>query len=473
MYPTTQKTKEKWILILTSIAAFMVVLDSLVVSVTLSTIRQDFHATIEQLEWTVNAYSLSFAVLLLTASALGDRYGRKRMFISGLILFLVSSAFCALSDNITWLVTARVIQGAGAAFVMPLAMSILSAEIPAERRGRALGIFTGIAGLAILSGPVVGGAVTEGMAWQWIFWLNLPIGLLLLPFVIRKIPESFGGDVKLDIGGLLTVIVASFGLVWGLVRGNQAGWLAPEVVAAFAMGILFTYIFIRWEKRVTQPMVPMQLFRIRSFSYGNIASFFLYGSIYSTVFFVAQFLQIEKGYSPLDAGLRVLPWTATVFIIAPISGALVNKIGERRLIFIGMTMQAIGYFWLASVVKPDVSYMQMIIPFLLAGGGASLAMPATQNAVLSSVSRTEVGKASGVFNMLRQLGAAFGIAILVVAFSSSGGYSTPQHFNDGFVTALVTSAILSFVSALAGGLLPGRQKEAALAIAPQALKKSA
>jgi EmrB/QacA subfamily drug resistance transporter len=452
-----EKKNETWALVLASIASFMVVLDSLVVSVTLSTIRKDLGASIEELEWTVNAYSLSFAVLLLTAAAIGDRFGRRRMFIAGLLLFIAASVVCALSTSISWLIMARVIQGAGAAFVMPLAMSLLAAAIPPERRARALGIFTGITGLAVLSGPVVGGAVTEGLAWQWIFWLNVPIGLALIPLVMRRINESYGGDVSLDIKGFIYATLASFGLAWGLVRGNQSGWLSTEVLAAFALGILFLIVFVRWEKRAAEPMVPMRFFRSRNFSAGSVASFLLFAAMFGTVFFVAQFLQIEQGYSPLDAGLRVVPWTATVFIIAPISGSLVNKIGERPLVFSGLLLQGLGFLWLAAIATPETPYLQMILPFILTGTGTSLAMPALQTSVINSVAKSEVGKASGVFNMLRQLGAVFGIAILVVVFTSNGNYKSAALFNSGFTPAVYTSAILSLIGALAGLLLPGRQ----------------
>jgi EmrB/QacA subfamily drug resistance transporter len=337
-----EKKAEGWVLVLTSIASFMVVLDTLVISVALSTIRKKLHASLEELEWTVNIYSLCFAILLITAVSVGDRFGRKRVFISGILLFVAASVVCALSTSTKGLIIARAIQGIGAAFVLPLAMSLLAHAIPPERRSKALGIFSGITGLGILAGPVVGGVITEGIAWQWIFWINVPIGLLLIPFIARRIKESWGNDVTFDIRGLLYATLTSFGLMWGLIRGNQVGWLSAEIIFAFAVGILFTIIFIWWENKTAGPMIPMQFFKSPRFALGNLSTFLLSSTTFSSVFFIAQFLQIEQGFAPLEAGLRVLPWTATLFIIAPISGRLANKIGERFLISAGLFLQAIA-----------------------------------------------------------------------------------------------------------------------------------
>ena len=215
---------QRWVLALTSVAAFMAGLDVLVVATALTTIRHSLGASIGQLEWIVNAYTLSLAVLLMTAAALGDRFGRRRLFVAGMALFTAASAASALAPGIGWLIAARAVQGAGAAMLMPHAMALLSAAYPPERRARALGVFSGVMGLAILAGPIVGGAVVQGLAWQWIFWLNVPIGLLLIPLVLTRIEESFGPRVRLDAGGVLLVTGAALGLVWGLVRGNAAGW---------------------------------------------------------------------------------------------------------------------------------------------------------------------------------------------------------------------------------------------------------
>jgi EmrB/QacA subfamily drug resistance transporter len=449
---------QTWVLALTSVASFMVALDALVVSTALSTIRLDLGASIEQLEWTVNAYTLSFAVLMMTGAALGDRFGRRRMFAAGLGLFVAASAACALAPGIGPLIAARAVQGAGAALVMPLAMALLSAAFPPEQRGRALGIFSGVTGLALIAGPVVGGAIAEGIAWQWIFWLNVPIGLLTIPLARSRIPESFGSDTSLDIPGLALVTGAALGLVWGLVRGNGAGWGSLEVVGALTAGSLLAVAFVVWESRVRAPMLPMRFFRSRAFSAANAAGFFLYASIMGSVFFMAQFLQTAQGYGPLDAGLRLVPWTAALFVIAPIAGALVNRVGERPLMVGGLLLEAAGMAWIGLIAEPDRAYADLLLPLIVAGCGASMAIPAAQTSVMNSVAKNELGKASGTFNMLRQLGGVFGIAILAAVFAGAGSFASAQAFTDGFAPAIGVCAALALVGAIAGIALPGRRE---------------
>jgi EmrB/QacA subfamily drug resistance transporter len=444
----------------------MVSLDSQVVATALSTIRLDLGASIEQLEWVVNAYNLSFAVLLMTGAALGDRLGRRRMFVAGLGLFTAASAACALAPTIGWLIATRAVQGAGAALVMPLALALLSAAFPREERGRALGVFSGLTGLALIVGPAVGGAIAEGLAWPWIFWLNLPIGLLIMPLVLRRIQESFGTDIALDLLGLGLVTGAAFGVVWGLMRGNNAGWASLEVVAALAVGLLLAVAFVAWERRAREPMVPLRFFRARAFSVGNLAAFFLYAPVYGALFFLAQFLQTGQGHGPFGAGLRLLPWTATLFVTAPIAGAFVNRIGERALIVGGLFLQAVGMAWIGLIAAPDLAFAQLVAPLIVAGAGVSMAMPAAQNAVLGAVAPNEIGKASGIFNMVRFLGGVFGIAILVVVFAGTGSFGSAQAFSNGFAPAIGVSAALSLVGAVAGLGLPGRRK-IALVQAPE------
>jgi EmrB/QacA subfamily drug resistance transporter len=444
------------VLALTALASFMVALDALVVSTALSTIRLDLGASVEQLEWTVNSYSLSFAVLLMTGAALGDRFGRRRMFVAGLGLFVAASALCALATSMGWLIAARAIQGCGAALVMPLAVTQLSAAFPPQQRARALGIFSGVSGLAVLGGPVVGGAIAQGLAWQWIFWLNLPIGLLVVPLILQRIPESFGPRTALDIGGLLLVTGAALGLVWGLVRGNQAGWASLEVVTSLTTGILLMAAFISWERRVRAPMLPLRFFRSRAFSAGNAAGFLFFASLYGSTFFLAQFLQTALGYGPLGAGLRLLPWTVMLFVSAPLAGALVNRLGERTLLVGGLLLQAVAMAWIGLIARPGLPYSELVVPLIIAGFGAA-AIPVGQNAVVSAVAPNEIGKASGVFNMLRQLGGTFGVAILAAVFAGVGSFSSAQAFSNGFAPAMGVAAGLSFVGALAGMWLPSRR----------------
>ena len=455
MSEAREYTAKKWVLVLTSAASFMVALDALVVTTALSTIRADLGASIETLEWIVNAYNLTFAILLLTGAALGDRFGRRRVFAAGLALFVVASAACALSASAGALIAARAAQGIGAALVMPLAMALLGAAFPREQRGKALGILSGITGIALIAGPVAGGAIATGFDWRWIFWINLPIGLVILPLIRARIAESRGPDTALDAGGLILATGAALAAVWGLMRAAGGGWSA-QALGASAIGILLTVAFVAFERRARAPMIPMRLFSLRGFAAGNAAGFALYASMYGVVFFLPQFLAAQ-GNDALGAGLRLLPWTATLFVFAPIGGALVNRAGERALIVAGLTLQAIGFAWAAVVVTPELAYGWLVPPLILAGAGVSMAMPAAQNAVLGAVAPAEIGKAAGTFNMLRYLGGACGIAVLAAAFSANGGFGSAAAFSAGFAWSIAIAAALSLMGALAGLCLPSRK----------------
>jgi EmrB/QacA subfamily drug resistance transporter len=435
----------------------MAALDTLVVSTALSTIRLDLGAAIDQLEWTVNAYNVSFAVLLMTAAALGDRLGRRRMFAAGIGLFALASAACAVAPTIGWLIAARAVQGIGAALITTLAFALVSAAFPPDRRGSALGIFFALVGLAVASGPLIGGAITEGIAWQWIFWLNVPIGLLLVPLVLARIPESFGSDSGLDIRGLTLVTGGVLGLVWGLVRGNIAGWGSVEVVAALAGGALLLVAFVAWELRAREPMLPMRFFRSRAFSAPNAAIFFAVGSLFCGVFFLAQFMQTGLGYGPLDAGLRLLPWTATLFFVAPVAGALVDRFGERPFMVAGPLLQAAGMAWIALIADAGMAYGELVPPLIVAGVGISMSFPAAQNSVVGAVPAEAIGKAAGTNTTMRELGGVFGIALVVAVFAGAGSYASAQAFVDGFSPAMLVAAGLALAGAAAGLALPGRR----------------
>jgi EmrB/QacA subfamily drug resistance transporter len=456
----TSKRARRWVLVLTSVASLMVALDTLVVSTALSTIRLELGASIEELEWTVNAYNLSLAVFLLPAAVLGDRFGRRRLFAGGLGLFVVTSAAAALAPDVGFLIVARAAQGLGAALVISLALSIVGAAFPPERRGTAIGILEGVTGLATIGGPVIGGAVAQGISWEWIFWVNVPIGLAALPLVLARIEESRGPDSSLDLRGFALITGGAFGLVWGLVRGNSAGWHSAEVVAALALGALLVLTFAAWELRAREPMLPMRFFRSRSFSAGNAATFFLFAALFGAVFFFAQFLQTALAYGPLDAGLRLLPWTATLFIVAPIAGALTDRIGERPLIVGGLALQAAGLGWIALLAAPDLDFAALVAPSIVTGIGTSMAIPATANAVVGAVATEAVGKAAGANGLLRELGGVFGVALAVTVFAAAGGYASPQAFTEGFAAATGAAAALATIGALAGLALPPRRPAA-------------
>jgi EmrB/QacA subfamily drug resistance transporter len=443
----------------------MAALDTLVVSTGLSTIRLDLHASVEQLEWTVNAYNLSFAVLLITGAALGDRFGRRRMYAVGLGLFAVASAASALAPDAGWLIAARAVQGAGSALILPLGLALLSAAFPPERRGAAIGIFGAITGLAVASGPLVGGAIVQGLAWQWIFWINVPIGLAAIPFVMRKLDESLGPDTTLDIGGLALITGGALGIVWGLVRGNQAGWASAEVLATLIAGALLVAAFVAWELRAREPMLPMRFFRSRAFAASNAAIFFTLASLFGAVFFYAQLLQTGVGYGPLGTGLRLLPWTGTFMTVAPLAGALADRIGERPLMVTGLSLQGAGMAWLALIAEPGMAYSQMLAPFIVAGVGISLALPSAQTSAVGSVAFEAIGKAAGVNSMMRELGGVFGIALAVAVFAGAGSYASAASFVDGFGPAIGVAAGLAFAGALVSLALPSRRRSAAPALA--------
>jgi EmrB/QacA subfamily drug resistance transporter len=460
-------SKQRWILSLAAMAAFMTALDTLVVTTALSTIRRDLGASVEQLEWTVNAYNLSFAVLLMTAAALGDRFGRRRLFATGIGLFVLASAACALAPSVGALIAARAVQGAGAALVTTLALALVGAAFPPERRGSALGIFFAVNGLAVAGGPLVGGAVTQGIAWQWIFWLNVPIGLALVPLVLTRIPESHGPDPSVDLPGLALVSGGVLGVVWALVRGNTAGWASAEVLGALVGGFALLAAFVGWELRARAPMLPMRFFRSRAFSAGNAAIFCAVGSLFCAVFFMSQFLQAGLGYGPLGAGLRLLPWTATLFFVAPVAGKLVDRFGERPFLVAGPLLQAIGMGWIALIANANMDYAQMIAPLMVAGVGISMSFPAAQNSVVGSVPPAAIGKAAGTNSTMRELGGVLGIALGVAAFAGAGSYASPTEFSDGFVAAMGIASGLSLLAALAGAALPGRAAIGALTPVPE------
>ncbi|MFL5869040.1 MAG: MFS transporter [Thermoleophilaceae bacterium] len=448
-----------WVVVLTGLGSFMGALDTLVVSTALPTIRLDLGASIPQLEWTVNAYNLSFAVMLVTAAALGDRFGRRRLYSVGLVGFALASAACALSPDVGWLIAARAVQGVGAAFMMSLGLALLSAAFPAERRGTAIGLFSAVTGIAVASGPLVGGAVVNGLDWTWIFWLNLPIGLVAAPLVLTRMRESFGPNSALDLPGLGLVSAGAFGIVWGLVRGNPAGWDSPEVVGALVVGAALIVGFAAWELRTPEPMIPMSFFRSRAFSAGNAAIFFVFASLFSEVYFFSQLLQTGMGFDVLGAGLRLMPWTGTFLLVGPVAGALADRIGERPLMVGGLLIQAAGTLWIALIASPGLAYSHLVVPLVVAGIGISIAIPAAQNSVLGSMAEEAVGKAAGTNSVMRELGGVFGIAIAVAVFAGAGSYASPQAFTDGFAPAVAVAAGMALAGALAGSLLPGNGEE--------------
>jgi EmrB/QacA subfamily drug resistance transporter len=468
----TPRSRMLWTFAATSLALVMVTLDNLVVTTALPVIRQDLHASLEGLEWTVNAYTLTFAVLLLTGAALGDRFGRRRMFAIGLGIFTLASAAAALAPSLGVLVAARAVQGAGGAIVTPLTLTILSAAVPAEKRGVALGAWGGVGGLAVALGPLVGGAVVSGLSWQWIFWINVPVGLVLIPLALRRLDETHGPSNKLDVPGVGLASAGLLGIVWGLVRGNGQGWTSPEIVIALGGGATVLAAFVLWELRTATPMLPMRFFRNRAFAMTNLASLLMFFGMFGSIFLLAQFFQTVQGYSPFGSGLRILPWTAMPIFVAPIAGALSDRIGGRRIIATGLALQAVGLGWIAAVSTPTTPYVDLVAPFVISGIGMALFFAPVANVVLSSVKPQEEGQASGANNAIRELGGVFGVAVLASIFSQYGGYGTGGSFVDGLTPAIWVGAAVVGVGALAALLIPRRRRPAEAEVLQPALDQA-
>jgi EmrB/QacA subfamily drug resistance transporter len=467
MNSQTTTSRAGWLTVIaTGIALFMTALDNLVVGVALPSIRADLGGSIEALEWTVNAYTLSFAVLLITGAALGDRFGRKRMFLIGVSIFTGASALAAMAPSIDALVAARALQGLGAAIVTPLTLTLISDAFPPERRGAALGIWGGISGLGVAIGPLVGGAVVEGIHWSWIFWINVPIGLALLPLAGRVLVESTGPERELDLRGLVLAGGGLFGLTFGIIRGEQLGWTSSVVLLSIGIGLALLTAFVRWQLRAPAPMLPMRFFRSRAFSATNGLSFAMFFGTFGAIFLLSQFFQTAQGYGPLEAGLRTLPWTGMPMFVAPLAGLLTARIGTRPLMATGLALQAIGLAWIAVVSDPTTPFAVLIAPFALTGIGMALVFPTAAETVLASVGPAEAGKASGATNAIREIGGVMGVAVLASVFAANGGYESPAAFTDGVVSALPIAVVVLAVGAVLALLTPARERAAAVATGP-------
>ncbi|MGI5128091.1 MFS transporter [Pseudonocardia sp. CA-107938] len=456
----TTTTAQRWVLGLASLGSAVVALDALVVATALTTVQERLGATLAELEWTVNAYNLPFAVLMVTAAAMGDRWGRRRVFTAGFALFTLASIACAFAPTAGWLIAGRAVQGIGAAAVLPLAIGMIGAAFPGARRGWATGVFTGLTGVAVLAGPVIGGAVTHGLSWQWIFWINVPIGVALVPLAMARLPESRGAARRLDLPGAVLTAATLLGVVWGVIRGPEIGWAAPEVLGAFAAAIVLGAALVVHERRTAEPMVPAALLRVRPFLTAGAAGFLLTAALLGTLFFVTQFVQVVLGSDPLRAGWQVLPWTATLFVVGPLAGRLVDRVGERPLVAGGLLLQAVGLVWLAAAAGSG--YGALVAPIVLAGVGVSVAMTAAQSAAVAAAPPGTVGVASGLYAMARQLGGVVGIALAGAVFVGGGGGPTPAAFLPGFAAAITAAAALSLVGALVGLGLPARQPASAV-----------
>jgi EmrB/QacA subfamily drug resistance transporter len=465
--------RTRWTLAIVSLALFMVVLDNLIVTVALPSIQRDLGASLQQLEWTVNAYTLAFAVTLIPGAAIGDRFGRKRIFVVGLALFTASSAAAALAPGAGALVAARTLQGVGGAIVAPLTLTLLAEAFPADRRGAALGIWSGISGMGIALGPLVGGAVVDGLSWQWIFWINVPLGLALLPLAAGFLRESRGPASRLDLPGVALVTSGLFGLVFGLVRGQGEGWGNPLIVTSLTAGALLLAAFVAWERRAPAPMVPLDLFRHRAFAVTNGVSFFMYFGTFGAIFLITQFVQQVMGYAPFEAGVRMLVWTGATAIASPIAGVLAERYGPRPFMAAGLTLQAVALAWLAAAASPASTFIELAAPFALAGVGMAGVFAPSASALLSVVAPQRAGQASGTNNAIREVGGVFGVAVMSTIFAGSGSFASPQAFVDGFTPALWVGAAVVGAGALVALALPARRPAPAEAEMEAAIEPAA
>jgi EmrB/QacA subfamily drug resistance transporter len=446
-----------WTFAIVSLALFMAMLDNLVVITALPSIRRALGASVSDLEWTVNAYTLAFAVLMMTGAALGDRFGRKRMFILGVGLFTLGSAFSALSSTTIQLEFARATQGLGAAFLTPLTLTILSRAFPAEQRAMVIGLWSGVAGLGLAIGPLVGGAVVNGLPWSTIFWLNVPIGAVVIVLAVTRLEESWGDRQPLDLPGLVLAGVGLLGVTFGLIRGNALGWNSATIIGSLAAGVVLLAAFLVWEQRTPTPMLNLSLFRSAGFSAANASGFMMSAGMFGSIFFLTLYVQQVLGASPLEAGLRTMPWTGTIMIVAPIAGVLAGRIGPRWIVVTGLVLQAVALFWIAGIATTTTPYNSLLLPFILGGIGMGLSYAPLAEAVMSTVRPNQQGQASGAHNSIRELGGVFGVAVLGAIFQHL--VTTPALFMDGFRAALYAGVVIVLAGAVAGIALPRTQTD--------------
>ena len=461
---TNSRTRPAISLLLTSVAFFMVALDALVVITALPAIHAQIGGSMATLEWAVNAYGLAFAAGIITASALGDRLGRRRVYVAGLILFSAASAACALAPTAATLIAARAVQGIGAAVVTPLSLTILTSSFPAAKRGAVVGIWGGIAGLAVAGGPLVGGGIVQGLSsWHWIFWVNVPIGVAAAVASARLLPESHGPARRVDLPALPLIAGASLALTWGLVRAGGSGWGDAFTVILLAGGAALLAGFVLRERTAPEPMVPLRLFRSRTFSAANAAAFLQSGALVSAAFLTTEYFQLGLGYGPLATGLRLLPWTATPMIVAPLAGALADRIGTRPLLVTGLALQAGGLAWVAAIASAAGGYGRFVAPLIIAGVGISMSIPTSASAALGAVPPAEVGTASGVNNTMGRFGGALGVAMVTAVFTAHGSLASAAGVIAGYRPALVVSAALSLAGSAAAVAIGRRRAMAGTA----------
>ncbi len=445
-------------IIASAVPVFMATLDNLVVTTALPVIHRDLGATIEDLQWITNAYTLSFASLMLFMAGIGDRFGRRSVFVGGIVLFSAASAACALATDSGQLIAARAVQGIGAAAIMSLSLALMVGAVPERMRAAAIGIWGGVTGLGVALGPVVGGAVVQGWHWSAIFWLNVPVGLIAVPLALLALPNEFGARVRSDVAGVVLASVGIVAVVFGIVRGNDLGWSDGRILASLIGGGVLLVAFVVWESRSAAPLLPLRLFRVRAFSVANVVGLVFGFGAFGAVFLLTQFLQIVQGYDPLQAGVMTMPWTLAPMVVAPLSGLIAPRVGTRALIVSGLALLTGGVAWIALFLANDVAYVQELPGFVLAGIGMGLVFAPISTAVLAGTPAHDRAKASGTNSTLREIGVALGIAVLTAVFTGAGGVLTPLGFTDAARIAVLVGAAALALATLIALLLPaGRE----------------
>ena len=451
-------------LVAASLPMFMATLDNLVMTSALPVVQADLGATDTQLSWFMNAYTLPFATFMLALATFGDRVGRRRVMIAGIGVFTLGSVAAALSGSAEALVAARALQGIGAAAIVPLSLTLLAAAVPPSARAAAIGVWSGVAGLGVAVGPVVGGAVVEGLSWQAIFWINVPVAVVAVPLLLAATPESRSAlPGRLDVVGTLLLGGAVLAGVWGIVHGNDDGWSSAGVLGPLVAAGLMLAAYVGWARRLDRTgrldadaVLPVRLFRRRAFGAANVVGLLFSLGMFGSVFLLSQYLQVVQGYSPLEAGVRTLPWTAAPMVVAPLAGALVPRLGARALLVAGLALQTGSLLWFAAVVEQWDGYGGLVAPLVLAGIGMGLTFAPMSTAVLDGLPGDDLAVASSANNTIREFGVALGIAVIVAVFQGFGGTISPDGYAGAVGPALVAAAAAVAVALAAAFLVPAR-----------------
>ncbi|HEX6449868.1 MAG TPA: MFS transporter [Trebonia sp.] len=448
--------------LLPAIAFFMVTLDSLVVVTALPSIHAALGGGDGALQWIVNAYNLTFAAGIVTGAALGERYGRRRVFLAGLAVFTLASAACAVAPTLGLLIAFRAVQGLGGAILAPVGLTLVTAAFPAAKRGAAVGLWGGIAGLGVAAGPLVGGAVTQGLDWHWIFWVNVPFGVLAFAgcaFVLSDGQAGRSGPRQpLDLPGMALAALTLAALVDGLVEAPTRGWTDGRVLLMLALAAVSLVAFVVRQARAAAPMIPLSLFRSRVFSAASAANLLGMGATFAAAYITSEFFQVGLGYTPLGTGLRFLPWTATPLLIAPLAGLLFDRLGARRVAAPGLLLQAAGFIWIVMLAGAHASWGAYVVPFILAGVGISMALPSLPAAALSAVPPASLGAAAGVANTAQRVGSVVGIAVVTAVFDANGSLASAHATTLGYRPALLAAALLSALGAAAALAAGGKPR---------------